>query len=141
MPCASWIFLLQMFSLASLPVGLPPFVLEGLAFARRRKCATILFSCSPGAAASVDADIKVIPLVGPEVITGSTRMKAGTATKLFLNMLSTATMVKMGKTFGNLMVDLKPWNAKLRDRSARILSTLANVEICRGGANPEEFGG
>ncbi len=109
--------------------GVTPFVLEGLAFARRRKCATILFSCSPGAAASVDADIKVIPLVGPEVITGSTRMKAGTATKLFLNMLSTATMVKMGKTFGNLMVDLKPWNAKLRDRSARILSTLANVEI------------
>ena len=109
--------------------GVTPFVLEGLAFARRRKCATILFSCNPGAAASVDADIKVIPSVGPEVITGSTRMKAGTATKLFLNMLSTATMVKLGKTFGNLMVDLKPWNAKLRDRSARILSTLANMEI------------
>ena len=109
--------------------GVTPFVLEGLAFARSRKCATILFSCSPGAAASVEADIKVVPSVGPEVITGSTRMKAGTATKLFLNMLSTATMVRMGKTFGNLMVDLKPWNAKLRDRSARILSTLANVEI------------
>lgn len=109
--------------------GVTPFVLEGLSFARTRKCATILFSCSPEAAASVDAEIKVVPLVGPEVITGSTRMKAGTATKLFLNMLSTAAMVKLGKTFGNLMVDLKPWNAKLKDRSARILSALAKVEI------------
>lgn len=109
--------------------GVTPFVLEGLAFARSRKCATILFSCSPGAAAAIDADIKVVPSVGPEVITGSTRMKAGTATKLFLNMLSTATMVNLGKTYGNLMVDLRPWNAKLRDRAARILSALANLEM------------
>jgi N-acetylmuramic acid 6-phosphate etherase len=121
--------------------GVTPFVLEGLAFARTRKCATILFSCSPDAAASVDADIKVLPRVGPEVITGSTRMKAGTATKLFLNMLSTAAMVKLGKTFGNLMVDLKPWNAKLKDRSVRILSSLAKVEVAQAERTLECSGG
>ena len=69
----------------------------------------------------------MIAAVGPEVITGSTRMKAGTATKMFLNMLSTGAMVKLGKTYGNLMVDLRPQNAKLRDRSLRILVALTNV--------------
>ena len=77
----------------------------------------------------MEADIKVIAAVGPEVITGSTRMKAGTATKMFLNMLSTGAMVKLGKTYGNLMVDLRPQNAKLRDRSMRILIALTNVGI------------
>ncbi len=109
--------------------GVTPFVLGGLSFARKKKCSTILFSCNPSASTDVEADIKVIAAVGPEVITGSTRMKAGTATKMFLNMLSTGAMVKLGKTYGNLMVDLRPQNAKLRDRSMRILIALTNVGI------------
>ena len=66
-------------------------------------------------------DVAIVVLVGPEVITGSTRMKAGTATKLVLNTLTTGAMVRLGKTWGNLMVDLKAWNAKLQDRSLRIV--------------------
>lgn len=108
--------------------GVTPFVLGGLARARSLGCATIFFTCSPNAAATVAADIIIAPEVGPEVITGSTRMKAGTATKLVLNMISTGAMVKLGKTFGNLMVDLQPTNAKLRDRSERIFSALTGLE-------------
>jgi N-acetylmuramic acid 6-phosphate etherase len=73
-----------------------------------------------------------VVLVGPEVVTGSTRMKAGTATKLVLNTLSTGAMVRLGKTYGNLMVDLRAWNAKLEDRSQRILMEVAGVD--RAGA-------
>jgi N-acetylmuramic acid 6-phosphate etherase len=72
-------------------------------------------------------DVCITVLVGPEVITGSTRMKAGTATKLVLNSLTTGAMVRLGKTYGNLMVDLKAWNAKLMDRSERILMESAGV--------------
>lgn len=107
--------------------GVTPYVVGGLAYARELGCPTIFFTCSPTAANAVEADIKIIPEVGPEVITGSTRLKAGTATKLTLNMISTGAMVKLGKTFGNLMVDLQPTNAKLRDRSERIFSSLTGV--------------
>lgn len=108
--------------------GVTPFVVGGLAHARAEGCPTIFFTCSPSAAAKVAADIVIAPEVGPEVITGSTRMKAGTATKLVLNMISTGAMVKLGKTFGNLMVDLQPTNAKLRDRTERIFSALTGVD-------------
>lgn len=104
--------------------GVTPYVLGGLDHARTLGASTIFFTCSPSAAEPVLADVKIVPKVGPEVITGSTRMKAGTATKLVLNMISTATMVRLGKTYGNLMVDLQPKNAKLRDRTQRILITL-----------------
>lgn len=107
--------------------GVTPWVLGGLRFARSVGCRTAFFSCSPEAAASVDVDVIIAPVVGPEVVTGSTRMKAGTATKLVLNTLTTAAMVRLGKTFGNLMVDLQPTNAKLRDRMIRILATLADL--------------
>mgnify|MGYP002725725768 CR=1 FL=1 len=107
--------------------GVTPYVLGGLEYAHSLSCGTILFTCSPSAARDVEADIKIVPRVGPEVITGSTRMKAGTATKMVLNMISTAAMIKQGKTYGNLMVDLQPKNAKLQDRSIRILTTLAHV--------------
>ncbi|MBI2505414.1 MAG: N-acetylmuramic acid 6-phosphate etherase [Candidatus Latescibacteria bacterium] len=107
--------------------GVTPYVLGGIEYARRLGAATIFFTCSPSAACAVEADVKIAPRVGPEVITGSTRMKAGTATKLVLNMISTASMVRLGKTYGNLMVDLQPKNAKLRDRSCRILATLTTL--------------
>lgn len=107
--------------------GVTPWVLGALRHARARGCATVFFTCSPSAAAGVEVDVRIVPEVGPEVVTGSTRMKAGTATKLVLNMLTTAAMVRLGKTFGNLMVDVQPNNAKLRDRSCRILATLAGL--------------
>jgi len=107
--------------------GVTPYVLGALQHARSLGCGTIFFTCSPTATQSVEADVKIVPEVGPEVITGSTRMKAGTATKLVLNMISTGAMVKLGKTYGNLMVDLQPKNAKLRDRTIRILAALTQL--------------
>ena len=108
--------------------GVTPYVHGGLAHARRLGCSTIFFTCNPPTAALVEADVIIAPEVGPEVITGSTRMKAGTATKLVLNMITTGAMVKLGKTYGNLMVDLQPTNAKLRDRSVRILCALTGLD-------------
>lgn len=109
--------------------GVTPWVLGGLQYARSRGCRTIFFTCSPSAVSAVEADVAIVPEVGPEVVTGSTRMKAGTATKLVLNTLTTSIMVRLGKTYGNLMVDLQPNNAKLRDRMLRILSTLTGLAI------------
>jgi N-acetylmuramic acid 6-phosphate etherase len=108
--------------------GVTPWVLGGLQHARTRGCGTIFFTCSPSAAGGVDTDVTIVPKVGPEVVTGSTRMKAGTATKLVLNTLTTSVMVRLGKTYGNFMVDLQPTNAKLRDRMLRILSTLSGLD-------------
>jgi N-acetylmuramic acid 6-phosphate etherase len=107
--------------------GVTPYVLGGLEHAHRLGALTLFFTCSPSAADAVAAPVKIVPVVGPEVVTGSTRMKAGTATKLVLNMISTAAMVRLGKTFGNLMVDLQPKNAKLCDRSQRILAALTDL--------------
>jgi N-acetylmuramic acid 6-phosphate etherase len=73
-------------------------------------------------------DVAIVPVTGPEVVTGSTRMKAGTATKMVLNMISTGAMIRLGKTFGNLMVDLRATNVKLRDRSERILMEVCSIE-------------
>ena len=107
--------------------GVTPYVLGGLQYAREQSSSTILLTCSPSVAREIAVDVVVAPEVGPEVITGSTRLKAGTATKLVLNMFSTGAMVKQGKTFGNLMVDLQPRNDKLRDRSVRILADLGQL--------------
>ena len=107
--------------------GVTPFVISGMEYAAQQGCPTVFFTCSPTAAKSVAASIKIVPEVGPEVLTGSTRMKAGTATKLVLNMISTGAMVKLGKTYGNLMVDLQPTNAKLRDRAERIFVALTGT--------------
>ncbi len=101
--------------------GVTPFVLGALAYARRTGAATVFFTCNREAAERVDADVRIVPGVGPEVITGSTRLKAGTATKLVLNMITTAAMVRLGKVYGNLMVDLTPTCEKLNDRARRIL--------------------
>ncbi len=107
--------------------GMTPFVRGALQRARRIGAATVFVTCAPEAVKSLTADIIINPVVGPEVITGSTRMKAGTATKLVLNMLTTTTMVKLGKVHGNLMVDLRAVNNKLRDRSVRIVMELTRL--------------
>ena len=98
-----------------------PFVRGGLQEARRRGAFTALITCNPGEHDQDLADVVVAPIVGPEIIAGSTRMKAGTAQKLVLNMISTAAMVRCGKTFGNLMIDLQPSSTKLIERARRIL--------------------
>lgn len=107
--------------------GVTPYVHGGLEHARKVGCSTIFFTCSPTALGLVKVDVGICAEVGAEVITGSTRMKAGTATKLVLNMITTGAMIRLGKTYGNLMVDLQPTNAKLRDRSVRILGALTGL--------------
>ena len=102
--------------------GTTPYVRAALGRAQALGARTILVSCSAPPALLLDScDVCITVLVGPEVVTGSTRMKAGTATKLVLNMLTTGSMIRIGKTWGNLMVDLRATNAKLTDRSERIL--------------------
>ncbi len=107
--------------------GMTPFVRGALKQAAKIKAGTIFITCSKTTARNTSAKIIINPIVGPEVICGSTRMKAGTATKLVLNSLTTAAMIKMGKVYGNLMVDLNATNEKLRDRSIRIVSQLTGL--------------
>jgi N-acetylmuramic acid 6-phosphate etherase len=107
--------------------GLTPFVRAALKQAMKKGAGTIFITCAPESVKGIPAKIIINPVVGPEVITGSTRMKAGTATKLVLNLLTTTAMIKMGKVYGNLMVDLKATNNKLRDRSIRIVSEMAGL--------------
>ncbi len=108
--------------------GRTPYVLGAIAEAKAMGAATIGISCTPGAELSQRADIGIELLVGPEVLTGSTRMKAGTATKLALNMLTTGMMIRLGYTYGNLMVNVQPKNEKLVDRAQRIIADGAQVE-------------
>jgi N-acetylmuramic acid 6-phosphate etherase len=108
--------------------GRTPYVLGAVQFAARQGALTIGVSCNTGTELSELVDIIIQPVVGPEVLAGSTRLKAGTAEKMVLNMLSTGTMVLLGKTFGNLMVDLRASNTKLRERSIRILQAAAHLE-------------
>lgn len=107
--------------------GLTPFVRGAVARARQIGAATLFVTCSPEVRDAIAADVVIRPVVGPEVVTGSTRMKAGTATKLALNTLTTAAMIRIGKVYGNLMVDLRASNDKLRDRAERILMELAGL--------------
>jgi N-acetylmuramic acid 6-phosphate etherase len=107
--------------------GMTPFVLGALEQARRIGAATIFITCAPEAVEHIPAEIIINPVVGPEVVTGSTRMKAGTATKLVLNTLTTGAMIRLGKVYGNLMVDLQAVNEKLRDRSVRIVMEMTNL--------------
>jgi len=107
--------------------GMTPFVHGALWQARRIGAATIFVTCAPEAVAHIPADIIINPVVGPEVVTGSTRMKAGTATKLVLNTLTTGAMIRLGKVYSNLMVDLKATNEKLRDRSVRIVMEITQL--------------
>ena len=109
--------------------GTTPYVRYALAYARSIGASTALVACSPPPAETLEVvDLLVLPLTGPEVVTGSTRMKAGTATKLVLNLITTGAMIRLGKTYGNLMVDLRATNAKLADRSERILMEVCGIE-------------
>ena len=108
--------------------GSTPYVAGALAHARDTGAVTIGLSCNRPAAIASLADIMITPVVGAEVLAGSTRMKAGTATKMVLNMLSTGAMVRLGKTSGNLMVDLRASNRKLEQRSRRLLMTLTGLD-------------
>lgn len=108
--------------------GVTPYVLGALEAARRSGAGVIFVCCVPDPQMPVPADVTISPLVGPEVVTGSTRMKAGTATKLVLNTITTCAMVLLGKTYGNLMVDLTATCDKLRDRACRILMETTGVE-------------
>ncbi|MBO1519908.1 N-acetylmuramic acid 6-phosphate etherase [Oceanisphaera pacifica] len=101
--------------------GRTPYVLGGLAYARKVGATTVALACNSGSAIGLAADIAIEPQVGPEVITGSTRLKSGTAQKLVLNMLSTASMIRIGKVYQNLMVDLNASNLKLEARALRIV--------------------
>ncbi len=107
--------------------GMTPFVHGALKRARQIGAATIFVTCAPEAVEHIPAEIIINPVVGPEVVTGSTRMKAGTATKLVLNTLTTGAMIRLGKVYGNLMVDLKATNEKLRDRSIRIVMEMTDL--------------
>ena len=107
--------------------GRTPYVLGALAHARSLGGLTIALTCVPNSEIAAAADLAIAPITGPEVLTGSTRLKAGTATKLVLNMLSTAIMVRTGATYGNLMVNVAPTNAKLIDRALRIIIAASRL--------------
>ncbi len=107
--------------------GRTPYVLGGLAYAKEVGCRTAAISCNAGCDIGKAADLAVEAVVGPEVLTGSTRLKAGTAQKLILNMISTATMVRVGKTYQNLMVDVMQTNQKLHVRAQNIVMSATGV--------------
>lgn len=120
--------------------GSARFVIAALAKAKELGAATIGVCNNKGSKFEPIADICISPVVGPEVISGSTRLKAGTAQKLVLNMLTTCTMVKLGKTYNNLMVDLKASNYKLIDRSIRIIKTTTGVDTQAASETLEKAG-
>ncbi|MGB5345672.1 MAG: N-acetylmuramic acid 6-phosphate etherase [Woeseia sp.] len=114
--------------------GTTPYVLAALDAAKSLGATTIGFTCNRDAPIAGHADITIAVVVGPEVLAGSTRMKAGTATKMVLNMLTTGAMVRLGKTYGNLMVDLQASNDKLVARSVRILKQLSGLDAAAASA-------
>jgi N-acetylmuramic acid 6-phosphate etherase len=107
--------------------GMTPFVRGALTRARRSGAKTIFITCWPKTELQDVVDLVIAPAVGPEIIAGSTRLKAGTATKMVLNMLTTISMIKVGKTYGNLMVDVQTSSEKLRDRARRILGVVTGL--------------
>jgi N-acetylmuramic acid 6-phosphate etherase len=108
--------------------GRTPFVLAALAKAKARGAKTILLSCNPDMPDKKDVDLTIGLAVGPEILTGSTRLKAGTATKVALNIISTGAMVALGKVRGNLMIDLHASSTKLRDRAVRLVAELTESD-------------
>jgi N-acetylmuramic acid 6-phosphate etherase len=108
--------------------GITQFVLGALTRARRASSKVIFITCDPRTELQTFVDLTIAPAVGPEVIAGSTRLKAGTATKIVLNMLTTGAMVRTGKTYGNLMVDVQTGSEKLRDRARRIITIVTGLE-------------
>ena len=120
--------------------GRAPFVIGALKKARELGCKTISVTCNPGSLMENYCDIAVSVYVGPEVISGSTRLKAGTAQKLILNMFSTCAMIKTGKVRSNLMVNVRPTNEKLVERATRIIMQLADVDHSHAAELLEKYG-
>src|SRR5438874_7901061 len=114
--------------------GMTQFVRGALTRARRAGSKIIFVTCDPRTELQTFVDLTIAPAVGPEVIAGSTRLKAGTATKLVLNMLTTAAMVRIGKTYGNLMVDVQMGSEKLKDRARRIIGIVTGLDYDEAGA-------
>jgi N-acetylmuramic acid 6-phosphate etherase len=108
--------------------GMTQFVRGALTSARKAGSKIIFVTCDPDTELQTFVDVTIAPAVGPEVIAGSTRLKAGTATKIVLNMLTTASMIRIGKTYGNLMVDVQTGSEKLKDRARRIISVFTGIE-------------
>ena len=108
--------------------GMTQFVRGALTRARKASSKIIFVTCDPRSELQTFVDLTIAPAVGPEVIAGSTRLKAGTATKMVLNMLTTASMIRIGKTYGNLMVDVQMGSEKLRDRARRIIIIVTGLE-------------
>ncbi|MEO6811298.1 MAG: N-acetylmuramic acid 6-phosphate etherase [Isosphaeraceae bacterium] len=121
--------------------GRTPYVLGAVERARQSGVTTVGIACNRPSLLGQAVDLEIAPLVGPEIISGSTRLKAGTATKMILNMITTGAMVLIGKTFGNRMIDLQPTNEKLRIRSRRILRELAGIDNARAAELLEAHGG
>jgi N-acetylmuramic acid 6-phosphate etherase len=121
--------------------GRTPYVIGGLQYAREVGAFAIGLACNDGSALAGAAELMITPVVGPEIISGSTRLKAGTATKLVLNTLTTGAMVLLGKTYGNLMVDLKATNTKLAERSRRMVAMLTGLTEEQAEAKLRECGG
>lgn len=122
--------------------GTTPYVRVALEHARSVGAATAIVACSPPPEDMLAAaDIHILAVTGPEALTGSTRLKAGTATKLILNMITTGAMIRLGKTFGNLMIDLRATNVKLVDRSERIVAEVSGVSREEARALLENAGG
>ncbi len=113
--------------------GSTAYVLAAIAFARQREALTIGLSCNVDSPLSRAVDLPISPVVGPEILAGSTRLKAGTACKMVLNMLSTGVMVRLGKVYGNRMVDLQARNSKLRERSLRMIVDLTGLDSIAAG--------
>jgi N-acetylmuramic acid 6-phosphate etherase len=107
--------------------GVTPFVRAALAAARQRGARTVLITCNATGLGTTVSNVRIVPATGPEVLAGSTRLKAGTATKLVLNTLTTAAMTGLGRVYGNRMVDLQPRSAKLRERALRLIAEVAGV--------------
>ncbi|MEU7894740.1 N-acetylmuramic acid 6-phosphate etherase [Nonomuraea sp. NPDC049152] len=121
--------------------GTAPFVLGALSEAGRREALTVALSCNHGTPLSAAAEHAIEVVVGPEVVTGSTRLKAGTAQKLVLNMISTISMIKLGRTYGNNMIEMSAMNAKLADRAARMVSDIAGTSLETARETLEAAGG
>jgi N-acetylmuramic acid 6-phosphate etherase len=120
--------------------GRTPYVLGALSHARRLGAVTLSISCTPDSELSRSVQFPIEPLAGPEVLAGSTRLRAGTATKLVLNMISTAVMIKLGYTYGGLMVNVQPSNRKLEDRARRIIQQIAGVSPARAAELLDQAG-
>ena len=120
--------------------GRTPYAIGGMRYARSKGGAVLALTCSPGSEMAALADLAISPVVGPEAVTGSTRMKAGTAQKLVLNLLSTGTMIRQGKVYQNLMVDVQPTNLKLVERAKRIVMEASGCTYEEAARSLEEAG-